>query len=86
MSNYFIISLFAIIPAILIVFLAKKYNWDDKIPYNMTIVIIGIIGWFVFTYAMILHFNIVLLMINFLLLLGIIQKVVKIIKLKNKKD
>ena len=82
MNINFLIPLAAIIPAILIVLLAKKYNWNDKISYNYTIVIIGIIGWIVFTYALILHFNIALLVINFFLLLGIIQKAIKIRQIK----
>ena len=82
MNINFLIPLAAIIPAILIVLLAKKYNWNDKISYNYTIVIIGIIGWIVFTYSLILHFNITLLLINFFLHFGIIQKAIKIRQIK----
>jgi TctA family transporter len=82
MNINFLIPLAAIIPAILIVLLAKKYNWNDKISYNYTIVIIGIIGWIVFTYSLILHFNITLLLINIFLLFGIIQKAIKIRQIK----
>jgi len=82
MNINFLIPLAAIIPAILIVLLAKKYNWNDKISYNYTMVIIGIIGWIVFTYSLILHFNITLLLINIFLLFGIIQKAIKIRQIK----
>jgi hypothetical protein len=82
MNINFLIPLAAIIPAILIVLLAKKYNWNDKISYNYTIVIIGIIGWIVFTYSLILHFNITLLLINIFLLFGIILKAIKIRQIK----
>lgn len=78
MSNIFLIALLAIIPAIIIVLLSKRYNWDEKIFYNLIIVIIGFIGVIVFSYALILHFNIIFLIINIFLLFGIILKILKI--------
>ncbi len=84
------ILLAAFVPALLVFWLAKKFQWDDKIPYHLSIAIVGFAGLIVFSYLTILHFNIAYLMINILIFMGIILKLLKILLIRksqrNKKD
>jgi hypothetical protein len=72
--------------AIVLFALARKFDWENRIAYHYVFVIVGLIGIGFFTYSIILHFNYTYLMINILLLLGIIQKIFKIILINKGKN
>ncbi len=81
---FYLIIAFAL--AIVLFALARKFNWENRLTYHYVFVIVGLVGLVFFTYSVIVHFNYTYLMINILLLLGIIQKVLKIILIKKGKD
>jgi hypothetical protein len=85
MNIYFISIAFAL--ALVFFMLAKKFEWEKTLIYNYLFLGIGIIGLIFLVYMLSINFNYTYLLINILLAIGLIPKVINIIKIrKGKKD
>jgi uncharacterized membrane protein HdeD (DUF308 family) len=80
------ILLTAFILSLIVYYFANRYQWEKKITYHASFVIIGIIGVVFFTYMLVKDFSITYLFVNILLIMGIILKVLKIILIKKRKE
>ncbi len=83
MNPYYLIIAFAM--ALILFSLARKYNWEKTLIYNYIFVAIAVLGLVFFSYVLSVNFNYTFLMINILLAIGIIPKVITIIKLRKEK-
>lgn len=81
-SNFVII---AFVAALVLFMLAKKFNWEKTLIYNYIFVAIGVTGLIFLIYMLRINFSYTYLLINILLAIGLIPKVLTIIKLRKEK-
>ena len=83
MNTYFVTIAFVI--ALVIFMLAKNFNWEKTLIYNYIFVGVGLIGLVFLLYMLSINFSYTYLAINILIAIGLIPKVLIIIKLRKEK-
>lgn len=81
-SNFVII---AFVAALVLFMLAKNFNWEKTLIYNYIFVGIGLSGLIFLIYMLSINFSYTYLLINILLAIGLIPKVLTIMKLRKEK-